>query len=141
MSDDRSPTWRDHLGSLAAPATVVVAAAIAWGLDHRTPERQRAIGFAAATCLVGGVAAWLVGLRPGRSPAERVSTGLAPVALRLLPALAALAWLQTSGSALRAAGAGHLLLVFYLAALAVDLARIIMGPSRRGGGPRDTQAI
>lgn len=122
----------DRVGQAAAPCTVVAAAAIAWALDHGTADRRWAILFAAATCLGGGLAGWIAGQRPAHTPAERVAAGLATIALRLLPALAALAWLQTSGTALRAAGGGELLLLFYLAALAADLARIII--VSRGGG-------
>jgi len=129
------------LGPLAAPATVLAAAAIAWGMDHGTPDRRQAIVFAAVTCLVGGLGAWILGLRAPRSPAERVATSMATVALRLLPALAGLVWLQASGSRVRAAGGGELLLVFYLAALAVDLARIIMGRGRGGRSPGAEQVI
>lgn len=124
-----------RVAPFGAPAAVLAAAAAAWWIDHATPARRWAILFAAATCLGGGLAAWVVRLRPARSPAERVTAGMATVALRLLPALAALAWLQTSGSAVRAAGGGELLLIFYLAALAADLARIIMEAGHEGRSP------
>lgn len=141
MTSDLRPTLWKSAGALAAPATVLVAAAVAWGLDHETPDRRRAIVFAAGTCLVGGLAGWLVGLRPARSAAERVSTAVATITLRLLPALAGLAWLQARGAEIRAAGGGELLLLFYLAALAADLARIIMVGSRGGRSPGADRAI
>lgn len=141
MTTDLRSTWWTSAGALAAPATVLVAAAVAWGFDHDTPERRRAITFAAGTCLIGGLAGWAVGLRPARSAAERVSTAVATITLRLLPALAGLAWLQAGGAELRAAGGGELLLIFYLVALAVDLARIIMVGGRGGRSPGADQAI
>jgi len=141
MTDDSRTTRWKGLGALAAPTIVLAAAAVAWGLDHDAPDRRRAIVFAAGTCLIGGLAAWLVGLRPARSAAERVSTAVATTTLRLLPALAGLAWLQAGGAEIRAAGGGELLLVFYLAALAADLARIIMMGGRGGRSPGADRAI
>ena len=121
-------------GMAVQAAVLALAAGIAWTAGADRPDRAEAVGFAAAVCLGGGVAGWAVAQWRGTTPAARVSAALAVVALRIFPALAALGWLQTpAGSRLREAGAGGMLLVFYLAVLAADLILNIMGT--RGGGP------
>lgn len=125
-----SIAWR-----LAVPVlAVAAAAAAAWLVNHRDATRVSAIIFAAGVCLAGSMAAGCAGLVAGSTPSGRVASSLAAVTLRLLPALAALGWLQTSGGEIQRAGGGPLLLAFYLAALAADLLRIIMGSSRGGRG-------
>lgn len=121
-------------GIAVAVAAIALAAAVAWLIAPDTPDRRQAIGLAAATCLAGSVAAWAVGLRPAGTAAGRAALPLAAMTLRLAPALVALAWLQAGGTRLRAAGAGELLVAFYLAALGADVARIIIGG--RNSGPR-----
>lgn len=120
-------------------AAIALAVAVAWLTGPDTPDRRQALGFAAATCIFGSVAAWAVGLRPAGTAAGRAALPLAAMTLRLAPALVALAWLQAGGARLRSAGAGELLVACYLAALGGDLARIIIvrrnsGPRPRGGG-------
>lgn len=114
-----------------------VAAMICRGIGPDEPQRTAAIAFAAAVCLAGTVGAWLAASRPTDTAIARTVVPLSAMAMRLVPALAALAWLQTAGAAMRAAGAGRLLVIFYLATLAVDVIRTIIGrgnPDRRPRG-------
>jgi len=137
MKDSRSgSSW---VGLTIAVAAIALAAAAAWLVGPDTPDRRHALLFAAATCLLGTALAWAVGLRPPGTAAGRAALPLAAMALRLAPSLVSLAWLQAGGAPLRAAGAGEMLVFFYLAALGADLARIIIegrnsGPRPRGGG-------
>jgi hypothetical protein len=63
------------------------------------------------------------------------------VGLRIFPALVALGWLQTpAGSRLREAGAGEMLLAFYLAVLAADVILNIMGSGGGGSAAGPTTA-
>jgi hypothetical protein len=127
-------------GVVALPAILAAAAmSLAFGPDD--PHHRRAVLFAATVCLGGSLAAWLVGLWQSTTPAGRVTASLAALALRLFPALVALAWLQTAGAELRAAGAGELLVFFYLTALAVDLVRTIMKASGKAPRPGSDEAI
>lgn len=135
--NDSSPgtSWG---GIAVAVAAIALAGAVAWLLGPDTPDRRQALSLAAATCLFGSVAAWAVGLRPAGTAAGRAAVPLAAMTLRLAPALVALAWLQAGGARLRAAGAGELLVAFYLAALGAEVARIIIrgrnsSPRPRGG--------
>jgi len=122
------------MGLAIQAAALAVASGIAWMAGADRPDRAEAVGFAAAVCLGGGVAGWAAAQWRGVTPAARVSAALAVVALRIFPALAALGWLQTpAGLRLREAGAGGMLLVFYLAVLAADVILNIMGS--RGSGP------
>ena len=137
MNDSsRGSSWG---GIAVAIAAIALAVAVAWLIGPDTPDRRQALGFAAATCIFGSVAAWATGLRPAGTAAGRAAIPLAAMALRLAPALVALAWLQSGGARLRAAGAGELLVACYLAALGADVVRIIIGgrnssPRPRGGG-------
>lgn len=135
-ASSRGSSWGGIAVAIAAIALVV---AVAWLIGPDTPDRRQSIGFAAATCMLGSVAAWAVGLRPARTAAGRAALPLAALTLRLTPALVALAWLQSGGVRLRSAGAGELLVACYLAALGADIVRIIIGgqnsrPRPRGGG-------
>lgn len=141
MTSHRSGPRRGGFGPVAAVIAIAGAAGVAWFMDHATPARRQAIMLAAAVCLAGNVTAALVMLRPATTPSVRVAASLAAIGLRLFPALAALAWLQSSGAKLRAAGGGELLLLFYLAAVAADLVWIIMGERRGGRGPGAGEVI
>lgn len=60
--------------------------------------------------------------KPASSPHRAVAGALAAVAVRILPPLAALAFLATDrGEAIRAAGAGPMVVGFYLSLLAADI--------------------
>ncbi len=135
MSPLRHPIPGSSLSGLAIQAAVLaVAGAAAWLIAADRPDRAEAVGWAAAVCLGGAVGGWVAARWPGETPAARVSAALAVVALRIFPSLVALAWLQTQpGTRLRSAGAGGMLVAFYLAVLAVDVILNIMGS--RGSGP------
>lgn len=130
-----------RLVSAASLAVILAGAAAAWVLGPPTPGHRQAVLFAAAVCLSGSLLGWLVGVLSSRTAAGLVSGPLAALGLRLFPALAALGWLQAEGHDLRAAGADRLLVFFYLAALAADLMRIIMGLGSRPSRPRGDGAI
>jgi len=123
-------------GLAVTVAALAIAAGGAWLVGPGTPDRRQAVVFAAGICLLGSFGAWAVGLRPAATAAGRAARPLAAMALRLGPALAALGWLQAEGSRLRAAGAGELLVVFYLAALGADITRIMIGGRNSGPRPR-----
>jgi len=131
-----SPPGSSAAGLAVTLAALALAGAVAWLIGPDTPDRLEALAFAATACLFGSVAAWAVGLRPAGTAATRAALPLAALALRLTPALLALGWLQSGGARLRAAGAGELLVAFYLAALGADLARIIIGTRNSGPRPR-----
>ena len=118
-------------GLLIPVAVVMAAAAAAFVIGPNSPERNRAIGFAAGVCAAGAFAAWFAALLPVTSAAGRVAAPLAAVSLRIFPALVALGWLQARGASLRAAGADRFLVGFYLAMLAAEVIRAIM--EGRGG--------
>jgi hypothetical protein len=122
-------------------AVLAVAAAVARALGGDHPGRNEALGFAAAACVAGLLGGWAAAQWRGATPAARVSATLAAVGLRIFPALAALGWLQTpAGSRLREAGAGEMLLVFYLAVLAADVILNIMGSGGGGSAAGPTAA-
>jgi hypothetical protein len=112
-------------------AALALAAGIALAVGWNQPQRGSAVAFAAGVCLVVVAGAWIAARRPGATPAARTAAALGVVCLRIFPALGALGWLQTRGGSLREAGAGQLLVIFYLVVLAVDLVLNIMGG--RGG--------
>jgi hypothetical protein len=130
-----------RFGPLVSLLAILAAAATALAFGPGGADHRRAVLFAATVCMAGGLGAWLVGLRQATTPAGRVTASLAAVSLRLFPALVALAWLQTAGVELRAAGAGELLVFFYLVALAADLVRTIMEGSGKAGRRCTDEAI
>ncbi|MFN5756536.1 MAG: hypothetical protein ACK54F_11680 [Planctomycetia bacterium] len=127
-------------GLLIPVAVIVAAAGVAFGIGPNSPERNRAIGFAAGVCAAGAFAAWFATLLPVTSAAGRVAAPLAAVSLRIFPALVALGWLQARGSGLRAAGADRFLVGFYLAMLAAEVIRAIM-EGRRGARIRGNDEV
>lgn len=124
-------------GGFRVPGAVVtaLALAVAVGLAALAGQNTSAIAFAAGVTLLGLIGSWLAARWPTTTPAARVTSGLATVALRILPALVALGWLQAGGTPLRDEGAGELLVMFYLTALAVEITRTIMASSRRRPEP------
>ena len=111
----------------------------AWVGDD--PDRRLAMGIVSAVCGLASVGAWIVTRLGAEDPALAVSRGLGGTVVRLLPPLAFLGWLTDSpwspplSGRLREAGAGGLLVVFYLVMLATDiLLHIMWGPT--GGGRR-----
>lgn len=140
MTENNHGVARMRFSGIVLPTSVIaVAAIIALTAGPASPERTRAVGFAAGVCLVGALAAWLVTLRPATSAAGRTAASLAALSLRLFPALAALGWLQAAGGGLRTADADRYLVGFYLAMLAAEVIRAIMEGRRglRSGGDRE----
>jgi hypothetical protein len=111
-------TWA---GAAILLGVLALAVAAAWWLRGADPGGPEAIRFAAAVCLTGGLGGWLLARWPRPTPAAAVASGLGAVAVRVMPPLAALAWLQATDGPLRGAGAATLLLVFYLAMLFADI--------------------
>ncbi|MGI9178869.1 MAG: hypothetical protein ACR2IT_13560 [Pirellulales bacterium] len=130
-----------RLGPLIALPVILAAAVAAVACGPGDAGHRQAVLFAATVCLAGSLGAWLVGRQPATTPAGRVTSALAAMALRLFPALVALAWLQTGGAAIRAAGGGELLVFFYLAALAADLVQTIVVSSRVAQRPGTDKVI
>lgn len=120
--------------SVAGLATIVglltAAAAVTAVLGRGRPRNLEAVGFAAAVCLVAACGGWLMARWATGGPSARVGGVLGVVLMRTFPALLALGWLQTAGQGLRDAGAGGMLVVFYLVALAGDVIWNIMGAFR-----------
>lgn len=115
---------------LAAAFTVAVAVALRWAGDD--PLRRQSVMLAASTTACGSLVGWLVS-RWGRDrgAGTAVAAGLGATLLRIAPPLAALAWLGGPGRPLRDAGAGSVLVAFYLLLLAVDIVLHIMVPRDR----------
>lgn len=119
------------IGTVVILAVLVTAVAIALAAGDGTPSSRRAVAFTAAVCGGGAVAGWLISRWPCRNPATMVTAGLTAVFFRIATPLVALAWLQTGGQALRAAGADRLLVGFYLALLATDIVLNILWAEKR----------
>jgi hypothetical protein len=125
--------WPSNIVSTGVGAGVLAAgAALAIAGGGEKPGWGGAVAFAAGVSLIGSVGGWLLARWPTANPASGVAKALGAVTLRMFLPLAALAWLQTEGRELRAAGADRLLLIFYLALLATDILLHIMG----GRNPR-----
>jgi len=122
---DRAWTLVGVVG-LVATAGVVAGLATLLGATRR-PAGAKAVAFAAAVCLAGAVAGWLLARWPVSIPARRVAHGLGGAGVRLFTPLLALGWIQAATPELRQAGAGECLLVFYLSLLAVEIFLHIMG--------------
>ena len=124
-------------GILLAVLAVVSAAALAHGGPTRLggPAWHRAVAIVAGVCGVSSLGGWFVARLGAGGPALAVSGSLGGIALRLVLPLFLLGWLSADPAAipaagrLRAAGAGGLLVVFYLTLLATDiLLHIMWGP-------------
>jgi len=126
-------------GFVVGAATLGVMAGGCWALAPSQPTRNRAILFALAVCLVGTAGAAAAAAIPTTTAATRAAVPLLGIGWRLGPALVALAWLQSGGSDLRAAGAATFLAAFYLAALAADIVRIIIWERNSGRTPRGSR--
>lgn len=111
---------------VAVIAAVVIVAVFAGG---QSPRWIEAVGFSAVVCGVAALGGWVVSRSFQSNPAVAVAGALGGIAVRILPPLAALGWLNSAGRDLLAAGAGGLLVAFYLALLATDiLLHIMMAP-------------
>lgn len=109
------------LGVVVLLAVLSAATLLTLSTGDGTPSFRRAVAFTTAVCGVASIGGWLISRLPCRNPATSVAASLAAVLLRLTIPLAALAWLQTEGEALREAGADGFLVVFYLLLLAADI--------------------
>ena len=127
------------LGTLILLAVLLIISTIA--LLHGGPTRQggpewlRAVVLVAGVCGVSSLGGWFVARLGAGGPALAVSGSLGGIALRLVLPLLLLGWLSVDPAAdpaagrLREAGAGGLLVVFYLTLLATDiLLHIMWGP-------------
>lgn len=127
-------------GAVSIAAVLATATGFAlWQAGHQ-PARRQAVALAAAAVGSGALAGWFVGRASrGRPAATAVAGSLGVTVVRLTPPLVTLAWITTSeGSALRAAGAGEWIVVFYLLLLATDvLLTIIGGQKPRSPGGAD----
>lgn len=119
------------IGTVVLLAVLAGAVLVALAAGDGTPSSRRAVAFTAAVCGGGAVGAWLISRWPHRQPAIMVAAGLAAVFFRLAMPLAALAWLQTDGQALQAAGADKMVAGFYLALLATDIVLNILWAEKR----------
>jgi len=117
---------------LLAVATIVGSAALAFGGGR--PGWGRSVALAAAVCLPGSLAGWIVPRLAGTGPALAVAGSLAAIALRIFPPLAALAWLSAGGADSTGPEYRPLLVVFYLVLLATDiLLNIMLGHAQHSG--------
>ena len=127
------PDWFRRLvtgiAGLVATFSGAVAAAAIWIGDR--PGFLAALGFAMLFTLPSCLAGWILAQPRARRAARSVARPLAAVAVRILPPLVALSLLTFQQAApLRAAGAGPMIVGFYLAMLATDiLLHIMMGRS------------
>ncbi len=151
---------RTLLGAGALLGVLSLGLLVAWTTWVGPPEgagsvpsredRARALALVAAVCSVASLGGWFVGRLGAADPALAVSRSLAAIVLRLLLPLALLGWLSAppgrwlEADRMRDAGAGGLLVAFYLSLLATDILLHIMwgpkGPRRpprkRGPAPR-----
>jgi len=114
------------IGAFALIAVLAAAATAAVVAGGDRPRWLEAVGFAATVCLAASLGGWLVSRAFQANPAAAVAGALGGIAVRILPPLVALGWLNAGGRDLRAAGAGGLLVAFYLALLATDILLHIM---------------
>ncbi len=129
---DRQTAERDRLRRLAtgiagllATFSGSVAAAALWIGDR--PGFLVALGFAMLFTLPSCLIGWLIAQPGGGRAAGSVVRPLTAVVVRILPPLVALGLLTGDRAApLRAAGAGPMVVGFYLAMLATDILLHIM---------------
>lgn len=127
-------------GLLILGGVLAAAAGVALAVGHGRPGWPRAVAFAAATTALGACGGWLASRWPSTSPAAAVGGALAATLLRLLPPLAGLAWLGAGGAELRQAGAGGLLVVFFLTALATAVFLDMIGAGSATPEPHAAKA-
>lgn len=128
------------LGSLILLAVLAIVSTIALIQGGPTrlggPEWLRAVALVAGVSGVSSLGGWFVARLGAGGPALAVSGSLGGIALRLVLPLLLLGWLSVdpttapAAGRLREAGAGGLLVVFYLTLLATDiLLHIMWGPT------------
>jgi len=140
VPDPRAESGKKTLfgaGILLAVLALLATTAIAHGGPTRSggPEWHRAVAIVAGVCGVSSLGGWFVSRLGAGGPALAVSGSLGGIALRLVLPLLLLGWLSVDpaldprAGGLREAGAGGLLVVFYLTLLATDiLLHIMWGP-------------
>lgn len=122
---DRLRRLATGIAGLLATFSGSVAAAAFWIGDR--PGFLVALGFAMLFTLPSCLVGWLIAQPGGGRAAGSVARPLTAVAVRILPPLAALGLLTAERAApLRAAGAGPMIVGFYLAMLATDILLHIM---------------
>ena len=115
-------------GAVLMAAVLGVAAGLALWQGGGDPDRREAVMLAVAVVGSGALAGWFVGRwSRGRPAATAVAASLGVTLVRSMPPLVTLAWLTTSGGALRVAGAAGLVVAFYLLLLATDVLVTIIG--------------
>jgi hypothetical protein len=124
------------LGAVILVVVLAATASMALALGAGRPRWPEAVAFAAAIAAVGGLGGWLAARLPAANPALAVAYGLGATALRIMPPLVGLAWLSDRGTPLREAGAGGLLVGFYLVLLVTGILLHIMVAPRPV--PRET---
>jgi len=138
-TEEANRAGKTLLGALILVTVLAVASALALvhggPTGHGGPQWNRVVMLIAGVCAVSSLGGWLVARLGARDPALAVSGALGAVALRLVLPLLLLGWLSADPVAipaagnLRKAGAGGLLVVFYLTLLATDiLLHIMWGP-------------
>lgn len=123
MTTTRSARGGRHtlLGVGVLVLMVAAGTAIAFATGPDRPGRAAAVAFAAGVSGISAIGGWLAARRPAPNAALAVAGVLAAAALRLALPLGALAWLSARDTPLRQAGAGGLLVAFYLALLATAI--------------------
>jgi hypothetical protein len=128
------------VGLVVLAAVLAAAAALALALGAGRPRWPEAVAFATVVAAVGGLGGWVAARLPAANPAAAVAAGLGATALRVMPALAGLVWLADRGEPLREAGAGGLLVGFYLLLLATTIfLHIMVTPGSRTRRPNDAR--
>lgn len=144
---------RTSLGAATLLGVLCLLVGIAWttwvgaaggdGSGQAAADRARALALVAAVCSASSLGGWFIARLGAADPALAVSRSLAAVVLRLLLPLALLGWLSADperfpeAGRMRDAGAGGLLVAFYLSLLATDiLLHIMWGPKGAGRPPR-----
>lgn len=121
---------------------LAVAVAVALAILGRDPAQVQAVALAAATTGAGAIGGWLVSRWSRGQPAgTAVAAGLGATLVRTTPPLVALAWVTTSGGAIRDAGAAGLIVGFYLALLATQLFVTIIEARKPASGRGRDAAI
>jgi hypothetical protein len=119
-TSDRSRRTAFGIMAMLSAFGAAVAVAALWLGDR--PGFLAALGFAAAFSLPSAILGWVLARRPVDGPAQAVAGPLAAVVVRILPPLAALGFLATQrGGGIRAAGAGPMIVGFYLVLLVTDI--------------------
>lgn len=127
------------IGSFVLAGVLGGAVAVALAIDTGRPHWGRAVAFAAVVVGVGGLAGWLVERLAVTDPTRWGAGALGATVLRLVPGIAALAWLSDRGGPLREAGAGGLVVAFYLALLAAAILLHMMLGQGPSGQPPDSR--